>query len=407
MLLKHTTRILAVMCAAIVPATAGAQQVTTQENLSLRSTVTELLRPLAAAPVGEAVAIATALEVATAPFGTSSGGFVFKLDPATGLQVRTATTFGPTFAERALTTGAGKMAVGANLIVATYDKLNKLDLAQMQLSKVSSSNDFVARTGNASMVLSSETLVMSGAIGATDDLDITFAVPMVKVKLDAVSWVETTSGVIALRASGGGIASGLGDVAIGAKYRFLKFGKEQPDPGGLAFMLTTRLPTGNRENFRGLGIIRSMGSVLFSAGKGKIRPHANGGFEWWEKGLVVPTEISGQGSIEIRHQWGYAAGVELEARPKLTFLADVIGRHIRGGGQVQNRVFNIAPNEFGVTSFEAITSSDHGIRKITMVPGMKWNVRGTFLFSVNALIPIMDNSLHDKFTPVIGLDWTF
>jgi hypothetical protein len=407
MFLKHMTRVLATVCVTLVTATAHAQQVTTQENLSLRSTVTELLRPLAAAPVGEAVAVATALEVTTAPFGTSSGGFVFKLDPTTGLQVRTATTFGPTFAERALTTGAGKMAVGANLVVATYDKLNKLDLAQMQLSKVSSNNDFVARTGNASLVLSSETVVISGAIGATDDLDITVAVPMVKVKMDGVSWVETTSGVIALRASGGGTASGLGDISVGAKYRFLKFGKEQPDPGGLAFMLTTRLPTGNRENFRGLGIVRSMGSVLFSAGKGKIRPHANGGFEWWEKGLVVPTAISGQGSIEIRHQWGYAAGLEFEVRPKLTLLADVLGRHIRGGGQVENRVFDIQPNELGVTSFEAITSSNHGIRKITMVPGIKWNVRGTFLLSLNALVPIMDNSLHDKFTPVIGLDWTF
>src|SRR5262245_61001991 len=121
MFLKHITRPLAIVLVAILPASVRAQQVTTQENLSLRSTVVELLRPLAAAPVGEAVAVATALEVATTPFGTSSGGFVFKLDPTTGLQVRTATTFGPTFAERALTTGAGKIAVGANLIVATYD----------------------------------------------------------------------------------------------------------------------------------------------------------------------------------------------------------------------------------------------------------------------------------------------
>ena len=79
---------------------------------------------------GEAVALATALEVATTPLGTSSAGFVFKLDPDTGLQVRTATTFGPSFAERALTTGEGKVSVGATLSVATYDKLNDLNLAK-------------------------------------------------------------------------------------------------------------------------------------------------------------------------------------------------------------------------------------------------------------------------------------
>ena len=38
---------------------------------------------------GTAIAAATATEIATAPFGTSSGGFNFKLDPATGLLQRT------------------------------------------------------------------------------------------------------------------------------------------------------------------------------------------------------------------------------------------------------------------------------------------------------------------------------
>ena len=409
MFLRHIARILGMLGIVLGPAAVNAQQVTTSDNLSLSDTLTGLLSPLVpdlVGPVAQGIRLATSLEVATSPFGTSSGGFVFKLDPTTGLQIRTATTFGPTFAERALTTGAGKMSVGANLIVATYDKLNKLDLAKMPLVHLESSDPFIARTGYASLVLSSETLVMAGAIGATDDLDISVAVPMVKVKLDGISWLETASGVIARRATGGGIASGLGDIAVGAKYRFLKFGKDQPDPGGLAFMLTTRLPTGNRENFRGLGIVRSMGSVVFSSGKGKIRPHANGGFEWWEKGLVVSDELSETGSVEIRHQWGYAAGVELEVAPKLTLLGDVLGRHVRGGGQIENRTFTFPP-DLGFTSLNAYTMSNHGIRKLTAVPGVKWNVRGTFLLSFNALVPIMDNSLHDKFTPVIGLDWTF
>ena len=192
----------------------------------------------------------------------------------------------------------------------------------MPLSRVDAATDFVSRTGYASLVLSSETLVMSGAIGATDNLDIGVAVPMVKVKLDGISWVITDSDVVAARATGAGIASGLGDVAVSAKYRFLKFGEEQPDPGGLAFMLVTRLPTGNRENFRGLGIVRSLGSVLFSSGKGKMRPHANGGFEWWEKGLIVPTAIAGAGlrrdqaSISVRRRIGIRgrAQVDVERR---------------------------------------------------------------------------------------------
>jgi len=367
----------------------------------------ELMNPLAAGPVGEAISLATALEVTTAPIGSSSGGFVFKLDPATGLQVRTASTFGPSFAERVLTTGAGKMSVGASLSVATYDKLGAIPLSQMQLSSIKASSPVISRTGNGSLVLSSETMVMTAMIGATDKLDVGVAVPMVKVKIDALSWVLRGDDVVALRAAGGGIASGLGDIAIITKYRFLRLGKGQPDPGGLAFMLTSRLPTGSRENFRGLGINRTLGSVLFSAGKGKLRPHANGGFEWWEKGVFVPVGVLSTSTVEVRHQIQYAAGAEFEAAPKLTLLVDVLGRHIRGGGRIDRVNYSVPANIFGVDTLESMTVTTHGIRKVSLAPGLKWNVRGSFVLALNARIPINDNSLHDKFTPVVGLDWTF
>ena len=95
------------------PVAAPPLKVTTVEGLSLRQTVSTLTQTAGGA-AGEALGLAIALEVGTTPFSTSSGGFVFKLDPATGLQVRTATTFGPSFAERALTAGEGKVTVGAN-----------------------------------------------------------------------------------------------------------------------------------------------------------------------------------------------------------------------------------------------------------------------------------------------------
>jgi hypothetical protein len=401
-------RVLLVLLPLISSAPAFAQSVTTMEGIPLRTTMVELLKPLAAAPVGEAVALATAIEVTTAPLGTSSGGFVFKLDPTTGLQVRTASTFGPSFAERVLTTGSGKMSVGASLAVATYDKLGDFNLSQMQLSSISASSPIVSRTGNASLVLSSETLVMTGAVGATDNLDLGVSVPMVKVKLDGLSWVKRGDDTIVLRAAGGGIASGLGDIAVMAKYRFLRFGKQQPDPGGLGFQVLSRLPTGNRENLRGLGINRVLASLLFSSGQGKFRPHANGGFEWWEKGLVVQSGLLSSQTVTVRHQVQYAAGAEFEAAPKVTLLVDFLGRQVLGGGRIDTLTYNIPPgNNFGVDTFQAAGITDHAIRKLMLVPGFKWNVRGSFVLALNARIPVFDNSLYDKFTPVVGLDWTF
>ncbi len=401
--MRRSPFVSALLLCVVWSASASAQTV---DPPSLRSTVLDLTDSVGASPAGEAIGLATALEVANAPFGSSAGGFVFKLDPATGLRVRTAPTFGPSFAERALTAGEGKVSFGASLTVATYDKLNKLSIRQMRLA---ASNGVAAarQNGDASLVLSSETMVMSVAVGATDKFDVAVALPFVKVKLNGISWIETTPDNIIGFSKGQISSSGLGDIAVTGKYRALKFGDGQPDPGGLALMLTTRLPTGNRENFRGLGITRVLGSLVLSAGTGRLRPHANAGFEWWEKGLEVTTDYSGVNRVGARHQVQYNAGLEFEAGPKMTLLLDFVGRQILGGGRVEVQSLPVPPQFVGVTSLDVAVATAKGVRKFALAPGLKWNLKGSFVFSGNALIALRDNGLHDLFTPVIGLDWTF
>ena len=372
----------------------------------IRDTVIGLTEGLAARPAGEAIALATALEVANAPVGSSAGGFVFKLDPTTGLRVRTAPTFGPSFAERALTAGEGKVSFSASLAVATYDKLNKFDLDRMQLA--SATGPFVSETGFASLVMSSETFVISTAIGATDNLDISFSLPFVKVKVDGISWVENRPNNVIAFYEADVESSGLGDVSVGAKYRLKKFGEGPPDPGGIAFQLLTRLPTGDRENLRGLGIVRVLGNAIVSTGKGKIRPHANVGFEWWEKSLEVNADFSGATRIKARHQVQYVAGLEFQASPKVTLLAEFLGRHVLGGGAVETDSVPVPPViAADVTSLDLAVATTKGIRKFALAPGIKWNLKGTFVLAGNALISIKDNGLRDYFTPVVTLDWTF
>jgi hypothetical protein len=103
----------------------------------------------------------------------------------------------------------------------------------------------------------------------------------------------------------------------------------------------------------------------------------------------------------------YAAGLEFEAGPRVTLLADFLGRHVLGGGTVAFENVPV-PRAFpNVTSLDVAVATTTGIRKMTLAPGLKWNVKGGLVFSGNALIPLWDNGLHDFFTPVIGLDWTF
>ena len=182
-MLKRSTITSALFFVVALSASASAQ-----EEPSLRSSIFDLTANIAAVQAGQAIGLATALEVANAPTGSSAGGFVFKLDPATGLRVRTAPTFGPSFTERALTAGEGKVSFGMSLAVATYDKLNKLDLKQMVLTQATGASVSSRLDGISSMVLSSQSAVISTAIGATDKFDVGLLVPFVKVKLDGISW---------------------------------------------------------------------------------------------------------------------------------------------------------------------------------------------------------------------------
>ncbi len=378
---------------------------TTVSDLTLADTVTQLVRPVGATHVGEALGLATELQVATMPFVASSSGFVIKLDPSTGLQVRTATTFGPSFAERALTSGEGHVSLGVSFLSATYDRLgsDKFDGLQLRSLTAVSPND--GRSGIANVTVTSKTVLITARMGVTDKLDIGGTVPVVTVKVNGTTSLLNGNGQMILFAKGGGQASGLGDIAGVVKYRFYAFGTGQPDPGGLAVMATMRLPTGDRENLRGLGVTRTMLSFIASGGQGRFRPHANAGYEWWSKGVSVTSDYAPNSTVTARHQLQFAAGFELEAAPKVTLLADLLGGQIFGGGKVGFRP-DAVPSA-GITSSNSAVALPEGIRTLSLAPGLKVNLKGKMLLAVNALIALHDSGLHSRVTPVAGIEMVF
>ena len=101
--LRRHVRIAIALLTLAYASPAMAQKVTTVPDLTGKQVLEQLANQGAGGVSGDSIAAATAIDVATMPFGTSSGGFEFKLDPATGLLARTTTSFGPSFVERALT----------------------------------------------------------------------------------------------------------------------------------------------------------------------------------------------------------------------------------------------------------------------------------------------------------------
>ena len=364
-------------------------------------TLINLLRPVGAPHLGEAWGLATKLGVATAPFGAALGGFLIKLDPSTGLQVRTATTFGPAFAERALTNGEGKVSAGISFNSVTYDRSDDLEVDGLQVRSVTGGLPAQGRSGIANVTVSAKTVVIAGRMGVTDNFDIGMVVPVVTMTVDGTTTLRNGFGDTILFAQGSNVSKGSATSLDRQKPDSCRLAPANPTPA-VALMGTVRLPTGDEKSLRGLGVTRTMISFIASGGQGRFRPHANVGYEWWSKGVSVISDDPQHASVTVRHQLAYAAGMELEAAPKVTVLLDLLGGQIFGAGKL-----GFATTTSGATSTEALVALSEGTRRLSLAPGMKVNLKGKILLSLNALIALRDGGLHTRVTPVASIEMNF
>jgi len=203
-----------------------------------------------------------------------------------------------------------------------------------------------------------------------------------------------------------GISAGFDDdrpnvrlAALVSPSPIVKFkGPDVPDPGGIAVNVAMRLPTGDRDNLRGLGVTRTLGSLVGSFGKGPLKPHGSVSFEYWNKAFDVPND-------HLKNQFQWSGGVEVVAAPKFTILADVLGQKILGAGPLE--VAAVTPIAgIGATSAQSLIFADGSLDKITFIPGMKVNLIGKMVLSLNALVTMKNNGLHSKITPVAGINLT-
>ena len=128
-------------------------------------------------PTGLTLAQAVALEVATAPLGSSSGGFIYSFDPATRGHRRTSSTFGPAFAERALTIGKGKISGGLNFLHRSYDEFGGLDLSQFDVFSFQGGRTLAVRSAEMELDIETDTTAVFGHFGLLDNLDVGILVP--------------------------------------------------------------------------------------------------------------------------------------------------------------------------------------------------------------------------------------
>ncbi|HET7292735.1 MAG TPA: transporter [Vicinamibacteria bacterium] len=373
-----------------------------------------------------------AAQLASFPVGSSSGGFTFTLDPAVGVLTRNAASFGPLFAERAVTAGKGKLTLGFTYQQNIFDKFEGFDLREgdvhLTLYHVDINNDgsnlqepFEGDVIDANLRLRLETnnRVAFASYGLTDRFDIGVAVPFLSVDIDAsidttirdVSTIgfpihrfsqqatTTLSGMTHTFIETGS-AAGLGDIVVRGKFVAV-----QKDNLGLGLAADVRLPTGDEEELLGSGALQAKFFAILSGNpRNKFNPHLNAGYTY-----TGESDLFG----ELPDELNYTAGFDAAPTPKLTVFADVVGRTLidaelleQEALQLQYRTLtNPTVRTFDTTQLVSRTGN---MTILLGSVGFKYNPAGRLLFTANALVSLTQNDgLQDKVTPVFSLDYTF
>jgi hypothetical protein len=403
-------------------------------------------------------------QLSTFPRGSSSGGFAFKYDRNTGLFTPVSQSFGPLFAERALTVGKGRIGVGFNSQRLEFSSFENVDLKNGNFVYVLQHNDCCAVPGNPtpdpvdpffegdlvrlSLSIDMKTSVSEPFVnyGLTNRWDLGVAIPIVHVELSptVVSTIDriSTGSQVTIHSWDGlgqttktetlpGSATGFGDIEIGTKYRFW----DAPE-GGIAAGVVLRLPTGDKDNLLGTGAVQTKFAIIGSREISRFSPHVNLAFTLSHGNLssslttVNPagqpanpatqsqitngSNVSLAGPLSLPNEIEYVAGTDFVAHPLLTISGDVIGRVLLNTDRfdIVSQTYSYRTASSGpLLTTSRNTFSNLGTGNLSLLLGAvdaRFNIPGTTLLLTGSLLfPLNSAGLRPNVTPVVGLEYSF
>ena len=251
---------------------------------------------------------AVSANVSNVPIGSTSGGETFHFEG--GVPVKTSSSAGPIFGERAQTLGRGRTLAGVSRTAFHFTSLRGVDLSDVELNFTHQNVDFPGcdsiAGGDCSkmglpnvendviqlhLALDIDVHVTSFYLtyGLTDRVDVSALVPLVETSLHGQSDAQVipfggptafhffagtpTSPVLTATRVTQGSSFGLGDVAVRVKTSV-----RQTPKTSVALLADARFPTGSQEDLLGAGSFAARGLAIVSTRVGDFSPHANVGY---------------------------------------------------------------------------------------------------------------------------------
>ncbi|HEV3056888.1 MAG TPA: hypothetical protein VGY48_01510 [Vicinamibacterales bacterium] len=385
---RRSVGLLALACICLAPRPVSAQSVSDVLTFLVTNQAVQtgsIERDQAAAQATSAtIARALLANLATLPVATASSGFVYRLNPDLGTVERASDTFGPFFVERAITAGRGQASIGLTFQQFHFTSIGGHNLRDGSL--VTTANQFVDEPApfdvdRLALNIDASVATLYGDFGVSDRLEVGFAAPVVSLNLDG-SRVNTYRAASFTQATAAAHAVGLADLVVRAK--FLAYREEG---AAVAAAVDLRLPTGNSANLLGAGSSSAKFSAIGSLETGPVSSHVNLG-----------ATVGG-----LANELSYGGAVGIAASSHVTVLGELLGRVIRSAGGLAT-VSQPHPTLHDVQTLRLVPDGTW-FNTVSIVPGLKWNLTGTWVLAANVTIPLTMAGLTAPLTPFVGLDY--
>jgi hypothetical protein len=392
--------------------------------------------------VGNTTALNATLgtELTTLPLSAPGSGFVFQLDRASGLEVRSTQSLGPILAERGDTIGRHKLFVAFSYQYFQFSSENGIptnslhNVMQHELDSPPEAEDSDLVTTNDTVDLKIHQFAAFVTYGVTDRIDVSAVIPILDVRFGAYS-TATIQNVSApfvhafcaapslanpcLTESFSNFreATGIGDLVFRVKGRVWS-----GEHTKLAIGADVRFPTGDALNFRGSGTYGGRPFVAISYSKNRFSPHANVGFQINGNSILAGDFATGV-KAHLPNEFTYSVGTDLGITSKFTIAADWLGERVINGfnavqsscsetyppatGVVADCVQGASAGGAGTTTYPLTTSVRASYSMNDIAVGAKISPVKNLLITLNGMFKADDPGLRAKVVPMVGIGYTF
>jgi hypothetical protein len=366
---------------------------------------------LSQADVSNSLLLMILAQSQTFPNPSTASGFTFRLGSL--VPIRDSELYGPLFGERAVTNGKQQLSVSFNINQLRFRSIDGSSIRNDQRGLLWGDTNYDSLGGGyvgiCRMDINTTVWFGGATYGLLDSLDVSVAVPIVRTtvegsneyldyKFENGALVPTADGSLFTFVPQGryfvrGSSSGLGDIAVGAKYAFIS----RPN-GGAAVTVRGSLPTGSLDDMTGTGEYQTAFGFIGSFEKAGVSPHLNISY------------IAAGG--DLSNELGYTLGLSYRLIPRrLTVGGELVARRVfdvtafTSGVQVGVLQSPITGELFAVRDFEA---ESRDLNLFFYALGGKVRLTGGLLATLYAVIPAGQSGLQvQRPTFNLGLNYAF